>query len=101
MLGESERLQQRWVKIAPHLVDTVLLTSAIALAWQLGYSPLTQPWLAAKIVALLAYVAIGSIALKRGKTRRMRLIAWLTAQLIFVYIVSVAVTHDPLPWQSL
>lgn len=101
MLGESGRLQQRWVKIAPHVVDTVLLASAIALAWQLGYSPLTHSWLAAKIVALLLYVVIGSVALKRGKTRRMRLFAWLSAQMIFVYIVSVAVTHDPLPWQSL
>jgi uncharacterized membrane protein SirB2 len=101
MQGESRQLHQRWVRIAPHAVDTVLLASAIALAWQLGYSPLTQPWLAAKIVALLAYVVIGSIALKRGKTRRIRFIAWLSAQLIFVYIVSVAVTHDPFPWRNL
>lgn len=101
MLRDSPLLQQRWVKYAPHSVDTVLLASAITLAWQLGISPLSTPWLAAKIVALLAYIVIGSVALKRGKTRRIRIIAWLTAQAVFFYIVSVAVTHDAAPWQTL
>jgi uncharacterized membrane protein SirB2 len=101
MLHDSPVLQQRWVRIAPHTVDSVLLASAITLAWQLGISPLTHPWLAAKIVALLLYVVIGTFALKRGKTKRIRLIAWLTAQLVFFYIVSVAVTHDPAPWKLL
>lgn len=101
MLRASPLLQQRWVRIAPHTVDTILLTSAIALAWQLGYSPLNQPWLAAKIVALLLYIFLGTIALKRGKTMRTRLIAWMTAQAIFIYIVCVAVTHNPAPWQAL
>lgn len=101
MLRESPSLQQRWIKIAPHTVDTVLLASAIALAWQLGISPLSAPWLAAKIVALLLYVFIGTIALKHGKTKRTRLTAWLSAQMVFFYIVSVAVTHDPAPWHTL
>lgn len=101
MLHDSPVLQQRWVRIAPHTVDSVLLASAIALAWQLGISPLTHPWLAAKIVALLLYIVIGTFALKRGKTKHNRMIAWLTAQLVFFYIVSVAVTHNPAPWKLL
>jgi uncharacterized membrane protein SirB2 len=101
MLRDSSALQQRWVRIAPHTVDSILLASAITLAWQLGISPLTNPWLAAKIIALLLYIAIGTFALKRGKTKRIRLIAWLTAQAVFLYIVSVAVTHNPMPWQTL
>jgi uncharacterized membrane protein SirB2 len=101
MLHDSPVLQQRWVRIAPHTVDSVLLASAIALAWQLGISPLTHPWLAAKIVALLLYIGIGTFALKRGKTKRIRLVAWLIAQLVFFYIVSVAVTHSPAPWKLL
>lgn len=91
-------LQQRWMKIVPHVVDTALLASAITLAWQLNISPLDAPWLAAKIIALLLYIIVGSIALKRGKTKHVRLIAWLIAQGIFFYIVSVAVTHTPSPW---
>ena len=101
MLRDSPALQQRWVRIAPHTVDSVLLASAIALAWQLGYSPLTHSWLAAKIIALLLYIVIGTFALKRGKTKRIRLVAWLSAQAVFLYIVCVAVTHDPMPWQAL
>jgi uncharacterized membrane protein SirB2 len=101
MLRDSPALRQRWVRYAPHTVDSLLLASAITLAWQLGISPLAAPWLAAKIVALLLYIGIGSLALKRGKTRRVRIIAWLAAQAVFFYIVSVAVTRDPAPWNYL
>lgn len=100
MLRDSTILRQRWIRIAPHGVDTVLLASAITLAWQYALSPLETPWLAAKILALPLYIAIGSIALKRGKTRRTRLLAWLSAQAVFLYIVSVAVTHHPMPWTA-
>ena len=101
MLSESPSLQQRWVRVAPHAVDTLLLVSAISLAWQLGISPLSTPWLAAKIMALLLYIVTGAIALKYGKTKRVRLGSWLMAQLVFIYMVSVAVTHNPEPWKIL
>jgi uncharacterized membrane protein SirB2 len=101
MLRESPLLRQRWVRYAPHTVDSVLLLSAITLAWRLGISPLEHSWLAAKIIALLGYIVTGSVALKRGKTKHIRLAAWLVAQSIFFYMVSVAVTHDPQPWHAL
>lgn len=101
MLRDSTLLNQRWVRIAPHAVDTLLLVSAIFLAWKLDISPLSTPWLAAKIVALLLYIGIGTIALKYGRTKRMRLVAWLSAQMVFLYIVCVAFTHNPEPWQNL
>lgn len=93
--------QGRWVRIVPHMVDSVLLASAIALAVQLGISPMNAPWLMAKIVALLLYIALGAVALRRGRTQRIRLTAWLSAQAVFFYIVSVAMTHDPAPWNAL
>jgi uncharacterized membrane protein SirB2 len=101
MLRASTMLQLRWTKIVPHIIDTVLLISAIALAYQLALSPLSTPWLMAKIIALLLYIVLGTIALKRGKTRNIRLTAWLAAQLVFIYMVSVALTHHPLPWIAL
>lgn len=94
----SPNLQRRWVKVLPHIVDTLLLGSAVALAWVMGLSPITTPWLAAKIIALLLYMVFGTIAIKRGKTRQVRLTAWLAAQLVFAYIVLTAVTHNPMPW---
>ncbi|TAJ80031.1 MAG: regulator SirB [Gallionellaceae bacterium] len=98
MLRASPLLQQRWVKVAPHIVDTLLLVSAITLAYLLGISPLAEPWLGAKIIALLIYIVLGSVALKRGKTLRIRLAAWLVAQGVFFYIVAVAITRDVRPW---
>jgi len=97
-LNDSPNLQQHWVRVLPHLVDTLLLTSAVGLAWSLGISPFAAPWLGAKIIALLLYIVLGTIALKRGKTKQVRLIAWLAAQLVFLYIVLTAMAHDPLPW---
>jgi uncharacterized membrane protein SirB2 len=99
MLRDSPAMHRRWVRIAPHAVDSLLLASAIALAWQLGISPFAAPWLAAKIIALLLYIVVGAIALKHGKTRHIRLAAWLGAQVVFFYIVGVAVTRDPMPWE--
>ncbi len=96
LMRGSQVMQQRWVKVAPHSVDSVLLLSAILLAWQLGYSPLHTPWLAAKIIALLFYIGLGMLAFRFARTRRARFFSWLSAQAVFLYIVGVAVTHDPL-----
>ena len=95
MLASPGRLTQRWARIAPHVVDTVLLASALWLAWQLGADG-TRGWLAAKVVALVAYIALGIVALRKGKTRSVRLAAFVAALATFGYIVSVAVTKSPL-----
>jgi len=95
MFIQSERLNRRWVKIAPHIIDTGLLTSAITLAVLLQISPFAQTWLLAKIIGLLSYILFGTIALKRGKTKKIRVIAYMIAMLSFAYIVSVAITKSP------
>jgi len=100
MMRESALLQRRWVKIVPHLVDTLLLASAVALAVMSHQYPLSNGWLTAKIVGLLIYIGLGTVALKRGKTRRARVTAWLAAQAVFFYIVAVAITRQPLPWPA-
>lgn len=94
MLGESAMLQRRWVKIVPHIVDTLLLASAVTLAvWSSQY-PFAQNWLTAKIVALLAYIVLGMFALRLGKTRPVRIAAFIGALAVFAYIVKVAVTRQ-------
>jgi uncharacterized membrane protein SirB2 len=98
MIRGSPRLASRWVRIVPHVVDTLLLASAVALAVLLRQNPLVQPWLAAKLIALGAYIGLGTVALKRGRTPRIRIVAWIAAQAVFVYIVCVALTRNPLPW---
>jgi uncharacterized membrane protein SirB2 len=98
MLRDSKLLTQRWVKIAPQAVDTVLLVSAIVLAVQLRFSPMEQPWLMAKIIALLAYIGVGLVALRFGRSKSIRTFAWLLGMVIFAYIVSVAVSKSVLGW---
>jgi uncharacterized membrane protein SirB2 len=80
------------------VIDTVLLASAIALAITIRQYPFVADWLTAKVLALVLYVALGTIALKRAKSKRARVAAWLAAQGVFAYIVAVALTHSPLPW---
>ncbi|MGE4370578.1 MAG: SirB2 family protein [Burkholderiaceae bacterium] len=92
---ESGALQKRWVKTLPHVIDTVLLTAGIILAAMIGPE---QPWILAKIVLLLVYIGVGTVAIKRGKTPRRRAIAALVAIAIFAYIVGIAIRHNPLSW---
>lgn len=98
MLKDSRLLQQRWVRISPQVVDTVLLASAIVLAVQLRVSPLEQAWLMAKIIAVLLYIAAGLVALRFGRSRRIRLYAWLFGLVIYLYIVSVALSKSVTGW---
>ena len=95
MLNQSARLKARLVRVFPHVVDTLLLGSALAMAYMSGQYPFVQGWLTAKLFGLLAYIACGTIALKRGKTRGVRLTFFCLAVLSYTYIVSVALTRSP------
>ena len=75
MLRGSPLLQARWVKVLPHVNDTLLLASAIILAAQWGWAALQMPWLLAKIAALLFYIALGMVALHAGRSKRVRMLA--------------------------
>ncbi len=98
MMTHSPRLQARWVRIVPHVNDTLLLASGIGLAVLIQQYPLVHGWLTAKFFALILYIVLGTFALKRGKTQGQRIAAWVAALLVFGYMVSVALTHDPLPF---
>ncbi|WP_322629006.1 SirB2 family protein [Halothiobacillus sp.] len=87
MLKDSPRLKARWVKITPHVVDTVLLLSGVAAAylmfWRHGVNP---DYVTVMIVGLLAYIVLGLFALKLGKTKAVRSSAWVAAIVLFLYI---------------
>ena len=89
-------VQGRLAKTVPHVVDTVLLLSALTLAWMLRLTPGSSSWLAAKIVGLVIYVGLGVIALKPTRPRRVRAAAWVAALATAGWIVSVAITKNPL-----
>ncbi len=98
MMADSPLLQMRWVRIVPHVNDTLLLASGLGLAIMLGQYPLVNGWLTAKLFGLILYIVLGTLAIKRGRTKRIRIAAWIAALVVFGYIVTVAVTHDPFPF---
>ncbi len=89
MMARSPVLDTRFMRIAPHVVDTVLLASAVWLTFLIRQYPFVQGWLTAKVVGLVAYILLGAIAL-----RRRSIAAFLLAAATAAYIVSVAVAHD-------
>ena len=94
MLGDSALLNRRWVKVLTHGIDTLLLASALVMVFWSGQYPFVQPWLTAKVLALVLYIVLGTLALKRGKTRGVRAFALLAALATFSYIVAVALTRQ-------
>ena len=101
MLIDSPNLERRVVRIAPHIIDTVFLLSGIGLIWTLKLPVLNQPWLLTKFVALIVYILLGTIALKRGKTRRARLMTFVLALVTFAYIAGVAMSKSLGSWAAL
>ena len=86
----------RAARSLPHVVDTVLLLSALALAWLLRLTPGNAPWLLAKIVGLILYVGLGVVALRPGRPQAVRATAGALALVVAGWIVSVAITKSPL-----
>lgn len=105
-------VRSRAARTLPHVVDTLLLLSALGMLWVAHLSPWALGWLRAKIIGLVCYIGLGVVALRglrdagaahRGsvgsspRSRRwvVSLTAWVAALVVFIYIVSVAVTKNP------
>ena len=95
MLNDSPRLMARLTRVVPHVVDTLLLGSALVMAWLSGQYPFAQGWLTAKFFGLLIYILCGTMALKRGKTKDRRSFFLVLAIAAYAYIVGVALTRSP------
>ena len=95
LISTAEQVEARVMRIVPHIVDTLLLASAVALAVRIHQHPLVHGWLTAKVLALIAYIVVGAMGLHYGRTKRIRALAFGAALLIFAYIVGVALTRQP------
>jgi uncharacterized membrane protein SirB2 len=92
-----------WAMAAPvrylsYTVDTILLTAALMLLTILPHAMFANGWLTAKLVLVVVYVLLGSFALKRGRTPRVRLACYVAALLVFATIIGIALAHHPLGW---
>ena len=90
---ESPMMTKKWVKILPHVNDTILLITAILLAIGIQQYPFVDAWLTVKFVALLVYIVLGMFALKRAKEMKNKLIFFILALMTFSYIVGVALNR--------
>ncbi|MBW6392690.1 SirB2 family protein [Billgrantia antri] len=93
---EVTLLQRRWVRVLPHVNDTLLLVLGLTLMTMLSMWPHQHPWLAAKLLALFGYILLGTVAIKRGRTPKTRGLAALAAIVVFAYMLGTAVTKDAL-----
>ena len=95
MILDSSLLKKVWVRILSASIDTVLLVSAIVQAMTISQYPFIDHWLTAKVLALIIYIVLGSVAFTYGKTKTIRVSAWLAAIACFGYIANVALTRNP------
>ena len=92
LLQGSAQLQAKWVKITPHVVDTLLLVSAIAMLVVAQQFP---AWVHVKITLLIVYIGLGLMAFKKAKTQGQKLTFLLAAVAVYVFLISVALTKSP------
>jgi len=95
-LGGATWVRGRLARTLPHIVDTLLLASAIALLAMLRLNPFLVPWLQAKLAGLVVYVGLGMVALRPALSRPVRAGAGVAALCTAAWIVSVAFTKSPL-----
>lgn len=98
MMRSSPLLEHRVTRIAPHVIDTLFLVTGIALVLDLQLAVLQNTWLLAKFAGLFVYIVCGALALRRGPTRQVQIMAFVGALLAFAYVVNTAITKSPLPW---
>ena len=95
MMRESNASKHRAFLIAPHIVNLLLIGTGIGLAVVMHFNPANQPWLAVKLVSLVVYIILGVLTFKHPALK-VRKILWLLALIVFAFIVSVALSKNPL-----
>lgn len=100
-MGNVSFANHRALRLLSYIVDSLLLAAGIALMLVLHQYPFVNGWLTTKLLLLFLYIALGTIALKRGRTAGSRSVALLAALATFAYIIGVALAHDPTGWFAL
>jgi uncharacterized membrane protein SirB2 len=97
-ISGSSFYKSRAMKVLPHTVDALFLATGVWLIVMLNLNPMQHPWLLAKFVALFAYVGLGMIAFRFGRTPEIRLVAFVGAVASFAFVVGAAMAKSPLSW---
>ena len=97
-IAGSPLANHRGLRILSYVIDTTLLVAAITLTLILHQYPFVNGWLTTKVLLLVVYIALGTLALKRAQSTAGRVLATLAALFVFAYIIGVAVQHRPAGW---
>ena len=97
LAGQGWPMLRAW-RLASVVIDTVLLAAGASMWFMAGYHPLVQTWLGVKLLLLLLYIVLGSIALKRGRTRPVKAVAYVLALCVVLTMVTIALARDPWGW---
>lgn len=95
LAGQAWPLHRPWRRLSVG-IDTLLLAAGIGLWWLLALHPVRSPWLGVKLLLLLLYIALGTLAIRRGRSAATRRASYAAALLTYGFIVSVAWAHHPL-----
>ncbi|HWK53270.1 MAG TPA: SirB2 family protein [Hyphomicrobiales bacterium] len=101
MVIESRWLNHKAIQILPHVVDSVFLLSGATMAFMVNFGLFSQLWLTTKVTLLMFYLLFVGLALNRGKTKSIRVIAFFLAVFTFAQIVGVAVNKTVIGWFAL
>jgi len=85
-------LQNKLIKIAPHVIDTLLLLSGITLVVQGNWLAGEFGWIISKFILLLAYIGLGVMAMRCNGIKRW--IAFAAAVACFISIFIIAITKQ-------
>ena len=96
--GHPGAAQWAPVRYLSYSIDTTLLTAALMLLTILPGAMFANGWLTTKLILLVVYVLLGTLALKRARTPRARLAFYMAALATYVYMLGVARMHHPLGW---
>lgn len=95
LFTQSPLLQKKLAKILPHVFSLFLLVSGVGVSVLLGFTPGNQPWILAKLIALIVFIALGIVTFKASNITIGK-VSWILALGVYAYIISVAMTKSPL-----
>ena len=103
LAGQSWAMAKPW-RLLSYGIDTLLLAAGVSLWALLSLNPVASPWLGAKLLLLVLYVVLGSLALKRARAPAVRRACYAGALIVYMFVASVALAHHPLgflqPWMA-
>jgi len=88
--------RHRLTRVLPHVIDTLLLASAVGMLVLWGVSPFAFAWLTAKLAALLLYIGLGMVVMRCANSQALRLTAYVAALAVAIYMISVACSKSAL-----